>query len=45
MSAIKRYLEYLIYNNSYDDVRLKLLSEGWSEEDIDELYDTYSVPH
>ena len=45
MSAIKRYLEDLIYNYKYDFVCRVLLSQGWRKEDIDELYDTYEITH
>lgn len=41
MSYVKRYLEELVYTIEYDDLYNMLKPEGWTDEDIDELYDTY----
>lgn len=41
MSAVKRYLEDIVYRMEYDEVYTLLKSKGWTDEDIDELYDTY----
>ena len=41
MSAIKRYLEDLIYTMTYVELYTLLESKGWSDEEIKELYDTY----
>ena len=41
MSAIKRYLEDLIYTMTYDELHSLLKSEGWTDEEIKELYDAY----
>lgn len=41
MSVVKRYLEELVYTMEYDDLYDMLKSEGWADEDIDELYATY----
>lgn len=41
MSCVKRYLEDLVYELEYDELYRLLSSKGWSDEEIDELYDTY----
>ena len=41
MSAIKRYLEDIVYSMKYDELYALLKTEGWTDEDIKELYDTY----
>lgn len=41
MSAIKRYSEDLVYSMEYDELYDLLESEGWSDEDIDELCGVY----
>ena len=41
MSAIKRYLEDLVYTMEYDELYTLLESAGWTDEEIDELYDIY----
>lgn len=38
MSAIKRYLEDLISTMTYDELHSLLKSEGWTDEDIEELW-------
>lgn len=41
MSAIKGYLEDLVYTMKYDTLYTLLESEGWTDEEIKELYDAY----
>lgn len=41
MSAIKRYLEDLVYTLKYDELYALLKSLDWSNEEIKELYDMY----
>lgn len=41
MSAIKSYLEDLVYSMDYDELYALLESKGWTDEEIDELYDVY----
>lgn len=41
MSAMKRYLEDLIYSMEYSELYALLKSRGWSEEEIKDLYDAY----
>lgn len=41
MSAIKGYLEDLVYTMEYDTLHTLLESEGWTDEEIKELYDAY----
>ena len=41
MSAIKRYLEDLIYTMTYYELHSLLKSEEWTDEEIKELYDAY----
>lgn len=41
MSAIKGYLEDLVYTMEYDKLHTLLESEGWTDEEIKDLYDAY----
>lgn len=41
MSAMKRYLEDLVYSMEYDEFHNLLKSYGWPDEEIDELYVVY----
>lgn len=41
MSAIKRYLENLVYSMEYDELYTLLKSNGWDDEDIDALCGIY----
>ena len=41
VSAVKRYLEDIVYEMSYDELYTLLKSKGWTDEEIKELYDTY----
>lgn len=39
MSAVKRYLEDLIFDHDRDEVYKTLSELGWSKEDIDAVYE------
>lgn len=41
MSAMKRYLEDLVYSMKYNEFYTLLKSKGWDDQDIKELYDAY----
>lgn len=41
MSAMKRYLEDLVYSMKYDDFYTLLKSKGWKDQDIRDFYDLY----
>ena len=41
MSAMKNYLEDIIYSMKYDELYTLLKSKEWSDEEIEDLYDAY----
>lgn len=41
MSAMKNYLEDLVYAMRYAELHTLLKTKGWSDEEIKELYDMY----
>lgn len=41
MSSIKNYLEDLIYSTDRSEVYILLKEQGWTDEEIDDLYKTY----
>lgn len=38
---MKRYLEDLIYSIGYNEFKSFMKSNGWPEDDIDEMWDAY----
>ena len=38
---MKRYLEELIYSMRYGEFKSFMKSNGWTEDDIDEMWDAY----
>lgn len=41
MSAMKNYLEDLVYTMRYIELHTLLKAKGWSDEEIKELWDMY----